>query len=68
MATAKKIGRPKKPPAKSLGILIALRLLPREARAYRRAAEAKKQSLSDWIRTTLRKAVPDELENLGGRK
>jgi len=68
MASPKKIGRPKKPPAKSLGILIALRLLPREARAYRRVARAQGQSLSDWIRTTLRKAVPDELEESRRRR
>jgi uncharacterized protein (DUF1778 family) len=62
VAKRKKIGRPKNAPGKNLQTLIALRLLPREAKAYRRAARLHSQSLSDWIRTILRKALPEEFD------
>jgi uncharacterized protein (DUF1778 family) len=53
----KKIGRPKLPKGKAKGKLLALRLNSDDLKRIGAAAKASKQTVSDWIRSTLNAAL-----------
>jgi predicted HicB family RNase H-like nuclease len=49
----KKVGRPKLPKGEAKGKLVALRLSASDVKRVSAAAKAKKQTVSEWIRSTL---------------
>ncbi len=53
----KPVGRPKLAKGESKGCLVAVRFMPDELRVFDRAAKAKKQKRSEWIREVLNAAV-----------
>ena len=53
MPTKRKPGRPKLPKGQAKATPIQVRLSPDNRKAVERAAKASKQTISDWIRTTL---------------
>ena len=65
---AKKPGRPKLPKHKAKGVMISLRVLPDERRAFEELADKTGLSLSEWLRRSLlagiseRKPTPAERE------
>ena len=57
MPKSKKVGRPTRPKGDAKAATIRVRSIPSELRSYEMAAKAKKQSLSEWIRSTLNAAI-----------
>ena len=57
MPKPKKVGRPTLPKGNAKAATIRVRSIPSELRSYEMAAKAQKQSLSEWIRSTLNAAV-----------
>ena len=53
----KKVGRPTLPKGNAKAATVRVRSTPNELRSYEMAAKASKQSLSEWIRSTLNAAV-----------
>jgi len=53
----RKVGRPTLPKGNAKAATVRVRATPNELRAYEATAKAKKQSLSEWIRSTLNAAV-----------
>lgn len=53
----KKVGRPKLPKGEAKGELVALRLSAEDVKRIGAAAKAKKQNISEWIRSTLSAAL-----------
>jgi predicted HicB family RNase H-like nuclease len=54
---AKKAGRPPLPKGQAKVGTLRIRVTPEELRAIESVAKAKKQSMSDWIRSTLNAAL-----------
>ena len=54
---AKKAGRPPLPKGDAKNETLRIRVTPNELRAIESAAKGKKQSVSDWIRSTLNAAI-----------
>jgi predicted HicB family RNase H-like nuclease len=54
---AKKAGRPPLPKGQAKVGTLRIRVTPNELRAIESAAKAKKQSMSDWIRSRLKAAI-----------
>ena len=53
----KRVGRPTLPKGDAKAATLRVRSTPNELRSYELAAKAAKQSLSEWIRSTLNAAV-----------
>jgi predicted HicB family RNase H-like nuclease len=53
----RKPGRPKLPRGQAKGKIVPVRFAPEDLKAVEGAAKAKKQSLSEWIRSTLSAAI-----------
>jgi hypothetical protein len=53
----KKAGRPKLPKGHAKGRVLGLRLTDDEIKRFTLAAKAKKQTVSEWIRSTLSAAM-----------
>jgi hypothetical protein len=53
----KKVGRPTLPKGSAKAAMLRIRATPLELRSYDAAAKSKKQSLSEWIRSTLNAAI-----------
>jgi hypothetical protein len=53
----KKMGRPKLPKGEAKGKLVALRLSADDVKRITAASKAKKQTVSDWIRSTVYAAL-----------
>jgi predicted HicB family RNase H-like nuclease len=56
-AKPKKVGRPTLPKGNARAATVRVRATPNELRSYEMTARAAKQSLSEWIRSTLNAAV-----------
>ncbi len=54
---ARKVGRPPLPKGQARGKIVPMRLSPAEATAFEKAAKAAKQTLSEWMRSTLNAKV-----------
>jgi predicted HicB family RNase H-like nuclease len=54
---AKKAGRPPLPKGEAKAETLRIRVTPDEMRTYEGHAKAKKQSISEWIRSTLNAAI-----------
>jgi len=54
----KKIGRPQLPKGEAKGRIVPVRFKPDDLKVMTAAAKASKQTLSEWIRSTLRLAIP----------
>ena len=54
---AKKPGRPKLPKGEAMGRIVPVRFAPDDLRAMEAKAKAAKQSLSEWIRSTIHAAI-----------
>jgi len=57
LAKKPKVGRPKLPKGHAKGRIVPVRFTDEHIRAVERAARAKKQSVSEWIRSTLNAAI-----------
>jgi uncharacterized protein (DUF1778 family) len=53
----KKVGRPKLPKGHAKGRVLGLRLTDEEVNLFTTAAKSKKQTFSEWVRTTLAEAA-----------
>jgi predicted HicB family RNase H-like nuclease len=53
----KKVGRPKLPKGQAKGRIVPVRFTADDLKALGTAAKASKQSLSEWIRSTLHAAI-----------
>lgn len=53
----KKIGRPKLPKGEAKGKIVPIRFAPDDLKAVTAAAKASKQTISQWIRSTLNAAI-----------
>ncbi len=54
---SRKVGRPKLPKGKVMGRIVLVRFTTEALKAMEAAAEAKKMSLSEWIRSTCNAAI-----------
>ena len=54
---ARKVGRPKLPKGEAKGRIVPVRFTAEALKAMEAAAEEKKQSLSEWIRSTCNAAL-----------
>jgi hypothetical protein len=54
---ARKVGRPKLPKGEAMGKIVPVRFAADDLKAMETAAKAKKQSLSEWIRSTCHAAL-----------
>lgn len=57
MPTKRKPGRPKLPKGKAMATPIQVRLNPDDRKAVEKAAKAKDQTVSDWIRGAMMAAL-----------
>ncbi|MFZ0334095.1 MAG: hypothetical protein WAN10_07470 [Candidatus Acidiferrales bacterium] len=57
MAKKAKVGRPKLPKGEAKGRIVPVRFNAEDLRAITEAAQAKKQTISEWIRSTLNAAI-----------
>jgi len=53
----KKAGRPKLPKGHAKGRVLAMRLTDEEIKNFTAAAKAKKQTVSEWMRSTLNAGI-----------
>ena len=53
----RKIGRPKLPKGQAKGKIVPVRFTPDETKAIEATARANKQTVSEWIRSTLNAAI-----------
>ena len=53
----KKIGRPKLPKGEAKGRIVPVRFRPEDIKAIEAAAKASKQTVSEWIRSTIHATV-----------
>jgi hypothetical protein len=51
------VGRPRLPKGQAKGRIVPIRLTNGEAASFAKAARATKQSLSEWVRSTLNAAI-----------
>jgi hypothetical protein len=54
---AKKLGRPKLPKGQAKGRIVPVRFTSESIKAVEAAAKANKQTVSEWIRSTLEAAI-----------
>jgi predicted HicB family RNase H-like nuclease len=54
---ARKVGRPKLPKGEAKGRIVNVRLAPDDLKAMEAAARTAKQTISEWIRSTLNAAL-----------
>ncbi len=54
---SRKVGRPRLPKGEAKGRIVNVRLAPNVLRAIETAARASKQTLSEWIRSTISAAL-----------
>jgi predicted HicB family RNase H-like nuclease len=52
-----RVGRPKMPKGQAKGRIVPVRFSPDSIKAVERAAKAKGQTVSEWIRRTLEAAI-----------
>ena len=57
MAKPKKIGRPKLPKGEAKGRIVPVRFNADDLKAIESAAKIEKQTVSEWIRSTLNAAI-----------
>jgi predicted HicB family RNase H-like nuclease len=57
MPKPKKVGRPKLPRGEAKGKIVPVRFTGEALKAMEAAAKARKQNVSEWIRSTLNAAV-----------
>lgn len=57
MPKPKKAGRPKLPRGQAMGKVIQVRFTPEDTKAIESAAKAKKQSVSEWVRSTIHATI-----------
>lgn len=57
MAKPNKVGRPKLPKGEAKGRIVPVRFNVEDLKAIENAAKASKQTLSEWIRSTLNAAI-----------
>lgn len=57
MPRARKVGRPRLPKGHAKGRIVPVRFKVHDLKAMLAAAKANKQTLSEWIRGTLRDAI-----------
>lgn len=55
--TPRKVGRPKLPKGEAKGRIVPVRFNAEDLKAIEGAAKASKQTLSEWIRSTLNAAI-----------
>ena len=55
----KKVGRPKLPKGYAKGTTVQVRLRPEDAKKMLAMAKAGKQTLSEWVRSTLNAAIAE---------
>jgi len=53
----RKVGRPKLPKGEAMGRIVPVRFTAEDLRAMEAEAKAAKQSLSEWIRSTIHAAL-----------
>ena len=61
MPKPKKMGRPKLPKGEAKGKLIALRLSADDVKRITATSKAKKQSVSEWMRSALNAAMEETI-------
>jgi len=54
---SRKVGRPKLPKGEAKGRIVPVRFTADDLRAMEAAARANKQTISEWIRSTLNAAI-----------
>lgn len=54
---ARKVGRPKLPKGEAMGRIVPVRFTAEDLRTMETKAKAAKQSLSEWIRSTIHGAI-----------
>ena len=54
---SRKVGRPKLPKGEAMGRIVPVRFTADDLRAMEARAKATKQSLSEWIRSTIHAAI-----------
>lgn len=57
MAKKRKVGRPRLPNGAAMGRIVPVRFAPEAIKAVEAAAKANKQTVSEWIRSTLEAAI-----------
>jgi predicted HicB family RNase H-like nuclease len=57
LAKKRKVGRPKLPNGAAKGRIVPVRFAPEAIKAVEAAAKANKQTVSEWIRSTLEAAI-----------
>ena len=57
MAKKRKVGRPRLPNGAAKGRIVPVRFNPEAIKAVEAAAKANKQTVSEWIRSTLEAAI-----------
>jgi predicted HicB family RNase H-like nuclease len=62
MQRKRKAGRPRLPKGQAKGEAFRVRATPEETRAYTAAAKATRQTVSEWIRSTLNAALSAKSE------
>jgi hypothetical protein len=60
MSEKRKPGRPKLPKGQAKGKYVPVRLNDDDMKLFTKAAKKNKQTLSEWIRSTLRQSVESE--------
>jgi hypothetical protein len=57
MPKAKKVGRPALPRGNAKAVMLRVRVTPDELKAFGAVAKSHRQTVSEWIRSTLNAAV-----------
>ena len=58
----RKVGRPKMPKGEAKGKIVPIRFNPDDLKRITGAAKAKKQTVSEWIRSTLNASISNPRE------
>ena len=53
----RKVGRPKLPKGQAMGKVIQVRFTPEDTKAIEAAAKANKQTVSEWVRSTIHATI-----------
>jgi predicted HicB family RNase H-like nuclease len=54
---SRKVGRPKLPKGEAKGRIVPVRFTPDDLKAIETAAKANKQSVSEWVRSTIHATI-----------
>lgn len=57
MPRAKKVGRPALPKGNAKAVMLRVRVTPDELKAFGAEAKSHRQTVSEWIRSTLNDAI-----------